>query len=114
MENGQIRSQVPEKEVTIPIEWYTPDSIITRYASDILVQHSDHEFVISFWELHKPIVLGNEEEEIIKQLEGIKSVKKECVARVVVAPERMESFIKALQNNFAKFRSKQAQPRGEE
>jgi hypothetical protein len=43
-----------EKEtsrILLPIEWHVPDELVTRYANNLLVQHTEHEFILSFFEL---------------------------------------------------------------
>lgn len=79
-----------------------------KYATHMVVQHSDCEFTISFFEVRPPIILGPEQE-VEAQLEETKSVSAKCVARVVVAQERMLSFIQALQLNYEKFAERKAE-----
>ena len=90
--------------VQIPIEWYIPDDIKRRYASNIVVQHDKHEFIIMFFDVQKPILLGPQED-VRSQLARMESIRAECVARIIVAPERMPSFIKALQDNFDRYQA---------
>lgn len=89
---------------TVPLEWYIPDNIRAGYATNIVVQNTEQEFVISFFEAEKPIILGppEEAEKIMKSLE---SVKAKCIARVVVAPARLESFISVLQASWTRYKS---------
>ena len=54
------------------------------YATNITVQHTPHEFVISFYEAHPPVILGSLEEREA-QLEAIDRVYAPCVARITVA-----------------------------
>jgi len=91
----------------IPIEWIIPEDTVTRYASNMVVQHTESEFIISFFETQPPIILGtpDEAEALMSQL---RSVRAKCVARVVVSPKRMEEFITVLQNNLAKYQERQA------
>lgn len=73
------------------------------YATNITVQHTDHEFVISFYEARPPVVLGTPEERA-EQLEAIDHVFAPCVARITVTASRMEGFVKALQDNYENYR----------
>ena len=93
------------EEKLVPVEWHYPEELLSRYATNMIVQHSDHEFVIQFFEVLPPLVLGTPEEQKV-QLGGIKSVRAECVARVIVAPERMPEFVRVLQDNLEKYHSK--------
>ena len=89
----------------LPIEWIVPEDIVGRYATNIVIQHSEHEFIISFFEVWPPIVLGTPEE-TEAQLEKIEAVRAECVARLIVSAERLPVFIKVLQDNLETYRSK--------
>jgi hypothetical protein len=90
------------KGIYVPIEWHAPEDLISRYANNILVQHEEHEFIISFFEIRPPLLLGSPEE-IKAKLEQTESVRAECVARIIVAADRMPSFIEALQGNLEKY-----------
>ena len=46
----------------VPIKWHYPDSIVTRYATNFVVQHTDREFIISFFEAWPPVIIGTPEE----------------------------------------------------
>ncbi|MGC9346586.1 MAG: DUF3467 domain-containing protein [Anaerolineae bacterium] len=72
------------------------------YATNMTVQHTPHEFVISFYEAHPPVILGSPEEREA-QLQAIDHVYAPCVARITVAASRMGSMIKALQENFESY-----------
>ena len=89
------------KSVSVPLEWHIPDNVVSRYATNLVVQHSPHEFIISFFEAQPPIIVGNDEAE----LANIKSLRAECVGRIIVAPDRMPEFISVLQANFQLYRS---------
>ena len=89
----------------LPIEWYVPANMAGRYATNIVVQHVEHEFIISFFEVQPPMLLGTPEERKA-QLEEAKAVRAVCVARVIVAAERMPSFLKVLQDNLETYHSK--------
>jgi hypothetical protein len=88
--------------IYVPIEWYVPEDLVSRYANNIVVQYEEHEFIISFFEVRPPVLLGSSEE-IKAKLEQVKSVRAECVARIIVAADRMPVFIEALQGNLEKY-----------
>ena len=94
-----------QEEIALPIEWYFPEDIISRYANNIIVQHSENEFIISFFEVRSPLILGTPEEEKTKW-EQIETVRAECVARIVISAGKMPEFIGALQRNLENYRSK--------
>jgi hypothetical protein len=86
----------------VPLEWYVPEDLVSRYATNLVVQHSEHEFVISFFEIHPPLLLGTPEE-IEAKLKQIESVQAHCVARIIVAAERMPEFLQVLQHNLDRY-----------
>jgi len=88
---------VESESLELPIEWYLPDSIVSRYATNMVVQRAEHEFIISFFEVKPPLILG--EISATNAREKIGSVRAECIARVVIAKERMPKFVEALQTN---------------
>lgn len=102
------QEEQPE-EREIPIEWYVPDSIVSQYATNMVVQHFEHEFIISFFETKPPLIIGLPSKE---QLQSLTSIRSTCIARIVVTTARMPTFVNALQTNLEKWLSKQASPEG--
>lgn len=89
--------------IELPVEWYVPESIVSRYATNMVVQYTGQEFIISFFDLKPPIILGEPNKDA---LENLKSVRAECIARVIVSPSRMPKFVEVLQTNLANSLSK--------
>jgi hypothetical protein len=85
-----------EQEVKIPIKWHTPDNMVTRYATNMLVQTIENEFKISFFEIIPEIRLD-------PNSPPPKEVRADCVAKVIVSPEKLPSIIKALQDQYDKY-----------
>jgi hypothetical protein len=90
--------------IAVPIEFSFPESLQSRYSNNFLVQHSDGEFIISFFEVLPPVVLG-EPQQVIEQLRQIKSVRADCVARIIVPSEKMPDLIRVLQDNLERHAS---------
>jgi hypothetical protein len=101
------RKKTPVARVQIPLKWVIPEDVVARVATNMVAQHSNHEFIISFFEAYPPILLGGPEG-AAKTLEATKYVEARCVARVVVAPERMAEFLKVLSENLANFHKARA------
>jgi hypothetical protein len=93
------------KAVQIPIEWHFPEDLKSQYATNMLVQHGENEFFISFFEVIPPVTLGPPEAQI-SQLEKIETVKAECIARIIVPAEKLPSIIQALNDNLKNYREK--------
>src|SRR5262245_22846071 len=88
-------AEEPIAEKTVPIEWKVPEDLVARYATNMVVQRSEHEFIISFFEAKPPIILGPTDRKSTR-LESINSVEAVCVARIIVAPKRAEDFVRVL------------------
>ena len=97
-------SQETADPIIRPLEWHVPDDLASHYATNFVVQHTDAEFILSFFEIVPPIVVGSEEERRA-QIEKIPSVRADCVARIIVSPQRLPDFLKAIQTNLEKFLS---------
>jgi hypothetical protein len=99
-------TQEPEDRAVmqLPIHWLIPENISSRYANNIVIQHTEDEFVLSFFEIHPPLMLGLSEEVSEEQLPD--AVEAECVARIIVSRNKIESFIEALETNFARYKDK--------
>ena len=82
--------------------WNFPDDLLSGYATDILVQTGDQELYVSFFEIQHPVLLAPED---VKKLE---SVNAECIAKIVVTPERLANFIEVLQKQLVAFNAKKA------
>jgi hypothetical protein len=89
-----------DNQVLVPIEWYVPDDLVARYATNMIVQKSKDEYFISFFEVKPPLILG-EPKEIIGQVKQLSSVRATCVAQVIVSSGRMPDFVKALEKNLS-------------
>jgi hypothetical protein len=99
----------PEEEgFQVPIEFVFPETPMTRFADYMLVQHTEYEFAISFFESERPVLLGGPEENR-EVLNNLKSIKAYCVARVVISAGRMPIIVKALQENLARYQAKQCE-----
>lgn len=91
-------------DMTFPIEWHIPEGLVARYATNMVVQRSENEFYISFFEIKPPLFLGTPEE-ISQQASQLNAVRATCIAQVIVAADNMPSFIETLQTTFQKLKS---------
>lgn len=82
----------------IPIKHVFPEDLISRYANNVVVQHTEKEFFISFFEALPPLVIGTPEERVALT-EALEAVESKCVARIIISADMMPSFIKTLQDN---------------
>jgi hypothetical protein len=84
----------------IPVIWNFPEDSLRGYATNLLVQTGEQELYLSFFETRPPVVLAPED------VENIESVTAECIAQIIVTPERLVKFIEALQQQLDAFNKK--------
>lgn len=76
----------------MPVHFLIPTGVTSRYAQHLIVQASDLDVTLSFFEIKAPIVLDPE-----GQKQALKDgVTAECVARVTIALARFADFLKVL------------------
>jgi len=95
----------PEEILEFPVVWEIPDDLETRYANNLIVQHTEHEFIISFFQTIPPPIIGTPAE-IDAQVKRMGALKSKCVARIVVSSGKMENFVQALQDSVRKYQVK--------
>ena len=61
-------------KLELPIEWHLPDQIVSRYATNMVVQFTENEFIVSFFETVPPLLLGSPDA-IKEKVKEIKSVR---------------------------------------
>ena len=82
-------------EERVPLNWHIPVGLSSKYAQHMLVQASEFEVTLSFFELKPPVILSTmpleEQKKILRQ-----GITAECVARITVARARYSDFLKAM------------------
>lgn len=91
----------PEGAIPLPVEWHVPDDLVARYATNMIVQRAENEFIISFFETKPPLLLGTPEE-VAEQARQLTAVRATCVAQIIVAANKMPAFVDALQRNLSR------------
>lgn len=87
---AKAKKEPQQKHVKLPIKWNIPASIVTRYASNMVVQNLEDAFKISFFEA-VPEILVDPTEAVPAE------VRADCVASIVVTRDKFPSFIRAMQ-----------------
>lgn len=96
------KAKASEKERQVPMVWSFPSDLVSGYATNMLVQTGESELYVSFFEAPPPVLFGPED---AKKLE---SVTAECIARLVISPDRVAKFIEVLQQQLNAFNEKKA------
>lgn len=97
--------QPSEVRLELPIDWQFPNDLSSRYATHLVVQHTEHEFVLSFFEI-LPLPIYGSPQAVSAQLERLSAIPAECVGRIVVAADRMPAFVAVLQENLQRYQSR--------
>lgn len=99
MKGEKKKSQ--DHPMQIPLKWRITDSVVTRFASNIVVQTIENEFKVSFFEL-KPEIKLSPSDPLPQE------VLADCVASVIITADRMPKFIGALQAQLDKYDERNA------
>ncbi len=91
--------QLP-KEHVVPIEWTNLEEAPLVFSNTQLVQHTNHEFILSFGNVQQPVIL---DEADLKQVAEIKSVTAQPAVRIVMPPARFAHFLQILQDNWQRY-----------
>lgn len=85
-------------EMQIPLHFNLPIGMPSVYATNFIVQATDHEVVISFYEAQPPMVIEGDEEsiELLKKV----GVRADCVTKVTISRARFDVFAGVV-NGFA-------------
>ena len=83
-----------------------PQDLQSQFVNDVVIQHQPDHFIISFFEVHPPLVLGETEEEKQQILDALDSVESKCIARLVVTPATMRDFVRAMGENLENYEHK--------
>lgn len=90
--------QEPEA-IQLPFFFIGTEEVPIMLSNLQVVQHVQHEFVITFAQFSPPLVLGTPQEQR-EQVEAKPYLPVKTVARIAMAPERMLDLIKVLQENY--------------
>src|SRR5438034_2408008 len=83
-----------EDAAEVPVMFHVPVGLAGRYAHHLIVQGSDQEVTLSFFEALSPILLGTPEQQKATLEKGIRA---ECVARIIISKKRYPEFLKVMQ-----------------
>src|SRR5262249_13644554 len=91
----------------IPIEWHISENLSGQYASNVFMQAGGYEVILYFFQTQLPLLTGTPEENKAK-LEQLKSVKAECVAKLIVNPDLVPKIISTLQAGLDVYKTQKA------
>lgn len=88
----------------LKIEWHIPDYIISRFATNFVVQTIESEFKVSFFEVKPDLILTEEQRKLV---EDRGTIIAECIGSVIITPERLKRLIAILGEHLAKYENAQ-------
>lgn len=94
----------------VRISFQTPEGFRTLYATNLVVQHTLHEFIVTFFEVIPPLLIGTPEMKK-QQLESVREINGTVLARIAVSASRMEEFVQVLSDNLKTFKATQVEGR---
>lgn len=90
------KSPSSQPAVSLPLEWRIGDDLVSRPVTNLAVQCTEHEVILSFFESRLPFVIGSPEI-VMAAIKKVKSIPAVCVARVIFPATRLQEFAEALQ-----------------
>ena len=87
----------------IKIERTYPCDLKSHFVANVVVQHQPENFILSFFEVWPPAILGETEEEKLKEFNAIEQVEAKCVARLVLTPSTMKEFLDTMAENWKSY-----------
>lgn len=89
-------------EVRVPLDFRGHEDMPLAYATTVVVQHTQDEFVLSFFSVAPPILLG-EPEHVRQKQDELNAIPARCVARIVMSPSRMAQLVEVVKGNLAMY-----------
>lgn len=108
-DNKEVPSN--ENHQALPI-FYEPEGFSAVYSDNVVVVHTENEFILSFFQAEYSYPLGADMDSKTgsMQISGeVKQIKARCVSRVIMSPNQMIKLVNVLQNNLAKYLKKAEQ-----
>lgn len=102
-DGNNIQSSGGEEPLIVPVTWDGIEQAPAIFANNVLVQHTEHEFIITFSLIHPPITLNKSNEEL---RETIRSVVARAAVRVVIPAGRVPEFLQVLNANYQTYRTR--------
>lgn len=87
----------------VRIERTYPEDLQSHFVSNVVVQHQPDVFILSFFEVWPPTILGDTDKEKQKALEAVDRVEAKCVARLVLTPSKMREFVETMAENLQNY-----------
>jgi hypothetical protein len=98
--------QIKVEEISAKINRIIPEELPLNFVNDIIIQHEPDFFMLSFFQLLPPAIIGDTDEEKLQIARSIKTIDSKCVARMVITPRKMRRFLEVISQNLQKYEEK--------
>ena len=71
-----------------------------QHVNQVVIQIVEHELNLAFFQFNPPVVIAKNPQEVVIQLQGLKSITPDCVARINMSARAARGLIRALQEQF--------------
>ncbi len=102
MTKNRAINEVRAVEVSKPLEWQIPDDMLILWANNFVIQHTENEFIVTFFQVAPPILIQARREDI----EAIESVPARAVARIALTPHAMAELLRVMTENYERYQKK--------
>lgn len=93
----------------VRVKYPYPEPLQAVFSNHSMIQHDEHEFVISFYQVFQPSGIEGPES-VRKQVEEAGGAPARCVSRVVISRDRMPGVVEAFSKNLEMFRKRFEKP----
>ena len=97
--SGKNKTDKNKPSAGVPIEWHIPPGLMSPYATNMVVQSTGDAFKVLFFEVKPPFLLDESEQPPSK-------VIADCVASVVITPDKIPKIIEVFQSQLDRYISK--------
>lgn len=80
----KTKSSTKSKEKEVPLKYVVSDDLRMAFSDGSTIQHTESEFIISFFQTMPPILLTDADRN------NLKGVSSYCVSRIVITPQQMK------------------------
>ena len=89
-----------KREIALEFDAGLAQDVAPAYVTNVAVQRTEHEYILSFFEVLPPLLFGTPEA-VMQQIGGMQHAPTRCVARVVIARTRMKEVAELFQRAVA-------------
>jgi hypothetical protein len=93
-----------QEDRTVPAKWTEVENVPIQFTNQMLIQHVQNEFILTFGYATPPALLNPTQEE----MEAIEFIPVMPIVRLGMTPQRLLELINVLQTNYRTYEAGQA------